>query len=537
MRAIDLYAGVGGWALGLKMAGIDVVSSYEWWETAAATHRANLDGDVHVTNIREMDLSTLPKNIDIVIGSPPCTQFSYSNRGGAGDLADGLKDLERFLAVVRHLKPRFWALENVPRVQKVLVKETKPGGALSEYADLFEDASIEVFDMSTFGLPQRRKRCIAGNFDFGLLASYAERTKLNTLGNVVQSLKKSTDPIYAGRSTNHLFDNEPEEALNWEEARFNRDMKEAHPVYNGMAFPDPLNRSSRTVTATCTRVSRESLIVPGNKSGSFRRLSVRERASLQGFPIEYQFLGKSHAEKLKMIGNAIPPHFTYFIAEAIKRTPTDNLVLPESIDANALLESATPIKTRPDTYGRSYPENRRFRFAIPNLRFKSGTRFELSNIDGFRDWSVSFFFGDSKHVLRHDFTAEEIDTAISLAAKPLAKALTASRDRIRHVLPREGLSTLQSVWTQRAEGVHPFVLLDELGGIAAAEIDRLRKQLGTGTALEEWIVALLFEQQSRQKISLQKLKSYSAEIAVGATLTAEFNPLLLSARSESLAAA
>lgn len=64
-------------------------------------------------------------------------------------------------------------------------------------------------------------------------------------------------------STNleEIIDNELEEPLNWEEERFNRDMKVAHPIYNGMPFPDPFDRSIRTVTATCTRVSRESLII------------------------------------------------------------------------------------------------------------------------------------------------------------------------------------------------------------------------------------------------------------------------------------
>ena len=47
-------------------------------------------------NIRELELKSLPKNIDFVVGSPPCTTFSYANKGGGGDIADGLKDLNAF---------------------------------------------------------------------------------------------------------------------------------------------------------------------------------------------------------------------------------------------------------------------------------------------------------------------------------------------------------------------------------------------------------------------------------------------------------
>ena len=114
LRAIDLYSGIGGWALGLRNAGIDVVSSYEWWKSAATTEEKNLQIKVNLLDIRQLDLSTLPPKIDIVVGSPPCTQFSYANRGGSGDIADGLKYIVKFLEVVEHLKPKFWVTDESP---------------------------------------------------------------------------------------------------------------------------------------------------------------------------------------------------------------------------------------------------------------------------------------------------------------------------------------------------------------------------------------------------------------------------------------
>lgn len=101
---------------------------------------------------------------------PPCTQFSYANRGGSGDIIDGLKDIAKFLEVVAYLKPRFWAMENVPRVAKVIPQLFKRGGLLAKYAEL--NPTIKVLDMSEWGVPQSRKRCIVGNFDFKLLDSY-----------------------------------------------------------------------------------------------------------------------------------------------------------------------------------------------------------------------------------------------------------------------------------------------------------------------------------------------------------------------------
>ena len=84
-RAIDLYSGVGGWSLGLKMAGIEVVRSYEWWSPAAETQQLNLGDTSQEVDIRGLKMGDLPSDINLVVGSPPCTQFSYSNRGGGGE--------------------------------------------------------------------------------------------------------------------------------------------------------------------------------------------------------------------------------------------------------------------------------------------------------------------------------------------------------------------------------------------------------------------------------------------------------------------
>ncbi|URK86696.1 DNA cytosine methyltransferase [Rhizobium sp. RCAM05350] len=157
------------------MAGVEVVASYEWWQPAIDTHNGNLGGDIRPTNIRELRNEDLPGDIDLVVGSPPCTEFSYANRGGKGDIAEGLKDLIKFLEIVDYLKPRYWVLENVPRVAEVLRRGfNDPSHALYRFKRL--DVEIEVFDFSDFGAAQARKRCIAGNIPFNLLKSYAPPT-------------------------------------------------------------------------------------------------------------------------------------------------------------------------------------------------------------------------------------------------------------------------------------------------------------------------------------------------------------------------
>jgi site-specific DNA-cytosine methylase len=148
-------------------------------------------------DIRRLSLQDLPRDIDIVVGSLPCTQFSFSNRGGGGDIADGLEDIRHFLLVVDHLRPRVWVMENVPRVAAIVEKEMQPDGVLAEFQHL--GCSTYIINMADYGLPQRRRRCIAGNFDIELLRSHRSTAKVRTLGLcvpfIVAELGADADPF------------------------------------------------------------------------------------------------------------------------------------------------------------------------------------------------------------------------------------------------------------------------------------------------------------------------------------------------------
>ncbi|MFB7881447.1 DNA cytosine methyltransferase [Brevundimonas diminuta] len=498
LRAIDLYAGIGGWSLGLRLAGVEVVASYEWWQPAVDTHNGNHGGALAVTDVRKLQLEDLPGDIDLVVGSPPCTEFSYANRGGSGDLAEGLKDLVRFFEVVDHLKPRWWAMENVPRVAEFMrAGFATPGHPLYRFRHL--DPLIEVVDFSEYGAAQARRRCIASNIPMALIDAYKPKLGAPTLGDVVAAFSADTDavvdPIWGGRlPASALTEMETEPPLVGEELRMNRDAKVFHAVYNNMAFPDRLEEPSRTVTATCTRVSRESIVIEDPKRpGSFRRLTIRERASLQGFPINYQFYARSFAEKAKMVGNAIPPTFTYLLASAAQGVSgkafkglgmgVSELTLPEKL----------PKATPPEKAGRTYPADRSFRAAIPGLRFKSGMRFELSN--GSRksdpDWKVRFFFGPSKDVREVDLDggvlAELSDTLMRHAAFDL---VWSEIDRVDARLADADGRSLQAAWSHKGDGHDPYDVVDTLAEVAAKVLAAIElwAQEGDNEALAEGYV-------------------------------------------------
>lgn len=532
MRAIDLYAGIGGWSLGLRLAGVDVVQSYEWWQAAVDTHNGNHGGALMPTDVRLLKLEDLPDDIDLVVGSPPCTEFSYSNRGGGGNLDEGLKDLIKFLEIVEHLQPTYWALENVPRVAGVLRRGLADSKhPLYRFRDL--KPRIEVVDFSDYGAPQSRRRCIAGNIPFELVEAYRCQLPQRTLGDVVKAIGRDgqiVDPVWGcNLPEEQVSEREIEPVLNAEELRMNREAKTYHPVYNDMAFPDALNAPARTVTATCTRVSRESIVIQDDASGKFRRLSIRERACLQGFPITYQFYAKSFAAKATMVGNAIPPTYTYLLAQAALGIKPEAFRTFAEVGADLMRPEKAAPATPPTPAGRTYRESRSFRSALPGLRFKSGMRFELANSrGGSSSWQMRFFYGPST-AIREIALDEALSRSFqdSDVAKRVRMATGADFLATATWLKSTNPDRLQKVWSHRDSGVGPYEVVDRLGELAASVITCIE---GMDETLQHATIGYVMEAadidgEGDEIPGARKLKQNATAIFAGLWVGAWFNEL------------
>ena len=72
MKGIDLYSGIGGWSLGIKLSGLTSIYSYEWNKDSIETHNQNFNTNIKVFDIRKLKKDKLPKpsEIDFVVGSP-----------------------------------------------------------------------------------------------------------------------------------------------------------------------------------------------------------------------------------------------------------------------------------------------------------------------------------------------------------------------------------------------------------------------------------------------------------------------------------
>lgn len=136
MRAVEIFAGAGGLALGVSEAGFTHDAVIELDEHACATIRANqkrlvepvVDWPLFEQDISDFDFSTIAEGLDLLCGGPPCQPFSLAGKSlGRRDKRDLFPEAVR---AVRELRPRAFVFENV----KGLLRESHL--AYSEYVRL-----------------------------------------------------------------------------------------------------------------------------------------------------------------------------------------------------------------------------------------------------------------------------------------------------------------------------------------------------------------------------------------------------------------
>lgn len=162
MRFLDLFAGIGGFRLGMEMAGHECVGYVEWDKYARKSYEAmhNTEGEwtAHdITTVSDDDLRFLRgKGIDIICGGFPCQAFSVAGKRGGFDDTRGTLffDIARF---AKQIKPRLLLLENV----KGLLSHDKGntfGTILNTLDELGYDCEWQVLNSKDFGVPQNRER-------------------------------------------------------------------------------------------------------------------------------------------------------------------------------------------------------------------------------------------------------------------------------------------------------------------------------------------------------------------------------------------
>ena len=339
MKVADFFCGAGGFSEGFRQAGFNVIYAVDKWEPAVITHKANYP-QCFTDNIDIIELSNLPDDefhervpdTEIIIGSPPCVAFSSSNKSGKGNKEEGIKLIKAYLKIIARKKYKegsilkYWLLENVPNVKKY-IQESYTAKELGINNQNFIlnvcGNNTGVYRVIDYGAPTKRKRFICGEFPKPIEEN--KKTEQLNLRYILESLGNPlacnesiiTDPNWKfsmkkSKVSDMSYICEVAE-FEWKKAKR---LKEDKGYMGRMSFPENLDKPARTIMATMSCSSRESFVL-GYGEDRYRLPTVREVATIMSFPLEYKFYGKSKGIKYKLVGNAVPPKFSYALAKAI----------------------------------------------------------------------------------------------------------------------------------------------------------------------------------------------------------------------------
>ena len=116
MNFVDLFSGVGGLTKGFTNVGLSQVLAIDIDKEACKTYKRNFKNHTvineDIANLNKSKLLKLinNKNIDVVIGGPPCQGFSMAGNIGRQFIDDPRNHLfNEFVRVVKILNPNFSA--------------------------------------------------------------------------------------------------------------------------------------------------------------------------------------------------------------------------------------------------------------------------------------------------------------------------------------------------------------------------------------------------------------------------------------------
>lgn len=375
---IDFFCGAGGFTEGFRQQGFKPIRGIEMWQQAINTHNLNFGLNDEVKNVLDFeDDEEIDKleNSHILLGSPPCVSFSMANKAGKADKSLGIRLIEAYLRVVavkKHQKGsilKAWYMENVPNSKNFVKEEyTFKDLDLSNWAKKNEkdENSIalnvksngDVLNSSHYGSPQKRERFICGEFiETGEFLypikthdSDSQRTIKDIRDNIPspkekKSTKEIIDPSYPSLKmpmkelTDHFYDTGLYK-IEWEKAKR---AKVNHPFMGKMSFPEHNDKPSRTIMATKSSSTRESIIykseyIDRKGHGEFRSPTIREAATMMGFPYVFNFTG-TEGTKWKQIGNAVAPHMSFALAKALNEKLSSKVVEHANINFDNLIDN------------------------------------------------------------------------------------------------------------------------------------------------------------------------------------------------------
>jgi DNA (cytosine-5)-methyltransferase 1 len=355
---VSLFTGAGGLDIGLERAGLRAVSLCEiekvfcdtLYENQQFMHSDGTDyfssATIYNEDICEVAGSDLTsgKEIDLVVGGPPCQAFSSAGRQLSVLDARG-RLVHEFLRIVDELKPKMFLFENVRGLVTARDASGEPGGVILDLIDQFHELGYScratLLNSADYGSYQRRVRCFILASRQGRAPVFPEPTHQKTPGLFFPKWKSLAEFL-------DLFADEDQSNYTFPTAELGKMLNEipdgsglkskgkaeptrpgGHWGYRQGTFIADQRLPARTVTGSAS----QDWI---RHNGILRRLTLREVKLLQGFPEDWHILG-TKAQQYKQVGNAVPAVFGQLLGNTIRNhlenypnEPPERLELPNS---------------------------------------------------------------------------------------------------------------------------------------------------------------------------------------------------------------
>jgi len=311
LKFFDLFAGVGGFRLGMERAGHECVGACEWDKYARETYNKNFGHYPEYNDAKDLHPQSLPQ-FDVLCAGFPCQAFSVAGKRMGFEDTRGTVFFE-IARIAKEKKPRLLFLENV-RGLLFHDKGRTFKTILSTLDELGYDAEWQVLNSKYF-VPQNRERV------FIIGHSRGERTRqVFPLGSLESKLSEKTKD----RQTTTCLDSNYWKGIDNHGARTIVRVGEINK--GGLGAKTGLYAISHTKANMKQRYQERdntwSLDTSGNKMAiddntKVRKLTPLECERLQGFPDNWT-QGVSDTQRYKQCGNAVTVNVVEFIARCLE---------------------------------------------------------------------------------------------------------------------------------------------------------------------------------------------------------------------------
>jgi DNA (cytosine-5)-methyltransferase 1 len=318
LNVIDLFCGCGGMSKGLTDAGLNVIAGIDIWDKAVESYNKNYHHKAYCADLTELPPEKFnelynkeDKEVDILVGGPPCQSFSIAGKRDKNDPRNAL-----FIEYVKYLdyfKPKAFIMENVIGL---LSKKTANGenviDIIMEQLNQNYNCIINKLYASDFEVPQNRRRTIIIGIrkDLYILPKEPEPIIKSVQDRIpVKSIlipKEEVDKKYY-LSEKALAGIENKKGVNKEKG------------YGFGAQMLDFDKPSYTIPARYWKDGYDALVKYNEKE--VRRLTITELKRIQSFPDNYIIEG-SNKDTIIQIGNAVACKFAYYLGKYIINTLT-----------------------------------------------------------------------------------------------------------------------------------------------------------------------------------------------------------------------